>query len=409
LIAAASEHYSTLLVGRLIIGFGGGLALVTAPVYASELAPPQYRGVIVSSIEIATNVGTLLGYLAAMVVTMPYVGKDVGWRIATGLAALPAVLALVQLGVLSESPRWLLKVQRRDEALQILGDLMQKQDAKELCDLVNKMEEDIRTERQQASWRELLCPSAVVLRMLIAGIGCAFFQQAVGMEALIYNTPKILKSFGVKAIEDINYASVFIGLVPIIGAFMGAFAFDTIGRRACLLTSLILSFLSLGGLQALLAFDVQQPVMSVIFLCAISFSVDMGLAPGMLVIGTESYPVAIRAKGLALGLFVNRLMSGIMTFAFPVLWHRIGLNGLLTCFTSISFLGIIWAWFCVPEGVGLSLEEVSRLYQQPVRRKSTRSTSKDIEDAPGTAVAIPRSKLKKYGATDVNKFAEFSY
>jgi MFS family permease len=176
LIAATSVYYETLLLGRLVIGIGGGLSLVTAPVYASELAPPQHRGMIICTIAIAENAGTLLGYFAAMVVTIPHIGKDVGWRIAMGLAGLPAVLAMMQMGLLLESPRWLLKNDRRDEAVQVLDELMQKPGTDELQAAVTKMEEDIRAAQQEASWREIMCPSKPVFRMLLAGVGCVFFS-----------------------------------------------------------------------------------------------------------------------------------------------------------------------------------------------------------------------------------------
>jgi MFS family permease len=227
------------------------------------------------------------------------------------------------------------------------------------------------------------------------------------MEALTYNTAEILKSFGFEVVSSTNLATTCIGVAPILAAFAGALAFDRIGRRACVLTSLVLTFLSLGVLRTMLVLKLEQPVLSVFFLCAVSFAVDFGFGPGKLIIGTESYPVAIRAKGLALGLFVNRLLSGVITFAFPVAWHYIGLDGLLTIFTSVSFAGIIWAWCHVPEAVGLSLEDVSRLYYQPIRRPSW--TLENIEDSQETSVVVLRAKAKAYGTADIEKYAEVAY
>jgi len=143
------------------------------------------------------------------------------------------------------------------------------------------------------------------------------------------------------------------------------------------MTSCIGVAMCLVGLALLLGSGV--PAVGLALLCLFMVFFEIGLAPAAFVLGTESYPLALRAKSLSLGMFVTRGLSGLVTVVFPLLVHAISLAACFWIFAVVACSGILWAALCVPETKGLSLEEVARLFERPIWNRG--------EGPPGTSSA----------------------
>merc|ERR1712032_349418 len=230
---------------------------------------------------------------------------------------------------------------------------------------MGEIEEAIEAEAQMAagSWCDVLCPSALVRRMLLAGLGCAFFQQASGSEAIVYYTPTILEGFGVVSEEDKNLGAMAVGGSKFLGSCCGAFMLDLLGRRPAVVMSCVGTAVCLVGLAE---FDVVSPVLGVALLCAYMLFFEVGVAPATYVLGTECYPVEIRAKALAVGMFTTRFLSGVVSVAFPSVVEAISLTPCLWIFAGVGLLGVVWAIVCVPETKGLTLEAAAQLFERPL-------------------------------------------
>lgn len=176
---AVAESYEVLLSGRIITGFGVGTGLAIAPLYMAELSPKRIRGALVSLNEVAINIGILLGFVAGYV----FSGLDdnVSWRWMLGIGALPPLIILVSLLVMPESPRWLVKYGRSSEALLVL---LKTCELSEALSTLEVLEEECRT-TQYGSLRDIFRPDPTLRKLLIAGFGVSFFQQASGIEALV--------------------------------------------------------------------------------------------------------------------------------------------------------------------------------------------------------------------------------
>lgn len=362
-LVALSHGFYVLLLGRLVTGIGVGFAFVVAPLYAAEVSPPSIRAGVVAVTEILINAGVVLGYLSSMLLELPGIPPSVGWRIVTGMAAVPAMLTLVSIRCLPESPRWLMQKQRRAEALVVLQQLCA--DENEVEEAIQTIEEALDTNMQESGWNVILCPTAVVRRMLLAGVGCAFFQQASGSEVIVYYTPRILEEFGATSTASRNEGAILMGLAKLCGACVAGVFLDCIGRRAGVIAS------CLGVAACLLCIallEVKAPAIGVLLLCLFMFLFELGLATAAFVLGTESYPVAIRAKALSLGMFVTRFLSGAIAVGFPVVIELVSLRSCIAAFSCMGWLGLFWAFFCVPETRGLSLEQAVQLFEHPILR-----------------------------------------
>jgi MFS family permease len=337
-----------------------------------------------------------------------YYGPDIGWRIVTGVAAVPALITILAYPWLPESPRWLIQAQRHDEAQAVLERLYHDPALKEDC--MRSIEEALAAEGKEteAGWSQVLCPSRVVRRMLLAGLGVAFFQQISGSEAIVYYTPTILENFGITTDSGQNIGAVFVGIAKLVGACLGAVFLDCAGRRIGVLVSCIgvaACLVALAGMQHRLA----SPVLGLSTLCLFMVFFELGLAPAAFVLGTESYPVAIRAKALGLGMFTTRFLSGIIAVVFPTLVQAISLASCLWVFATFACIGVVWAIFCVPETKGLSLEGVTKLFETPIQLFGSRETCVECRsfgtvgkhaDSKGTPLQVPEANFpdELYGA-----------
>src|SRR5262249_17728153 len=140
-----------LVLGRFVVGFGVGVASVAAPLYAAEVSPAKTRGRMVSTYQLAITIGIFIAYIVDDILT-----PSGNWRLMLGLAIVPgALLALVVL-IMPESPRWLMKMRRREEAHHAVSLV----DGSEGCDEhLDAIEADLAAEGQQASWGEVFSRS----------------------------------------------------------------------------------------------------------------------------------------------------------------------------------------------------------------------------------------------------------
>lgn len=368
LMLGLAPGYYTFLLGRIICGVGIGWAFVVSPIYGAELAPPSIRGAIVSITEIIIAGGVLLGYASALLLQIPGMPVSVGWRLVCGLAGAPVFVALLFWPVLPESPRWLVQAGRREEAARTLYKLGAVDNEQELAEELAAIDQALALETDQASWKAIICPTKVVRKMLVAGAGPAFYSQICGSEALIYYTPMILLYFGVTSRAVGNEAAVAVGMGKFVGTLAGASILDSMGRRPAMIVST-------SGLFACLVLllsttDLKMPILGIGLLVTYLFFMEVGVAPGGFVLGSEVYPPSIRAKGLSVGMIISRVVSGVVALVFPTFVEMMGMKATLGMFAVFTLTGIFWACLLVPETMGLTLEDAAALFEDPVAEES---------------------------------------
>jgi MFS family permease len=178
-LMAFAKDYSMLMAGRVITGVGVGTGLTIAPLYMAELSPKKIRGALVSLNEVAINIGILLGFVAGYALSGLRV--DLAWRLMLGLGAFPPIIILLSLLIMPESPRWLVRHGKPDRALMVLL---------KTCDITEAFEtlavlEDECLNTVEGTIMDIIRPGKTLGRLIIAGFGVTFFQQASGIEALV--------------------------------------------------------------------------------------------------------------------------------------------------------------------------------------------------------------------------------
>ncbi len=354
-----------LVAGRFIIGAGVGIAAVSAPLYASELAPAQLRGRFVSAYQLAITSGIFLAYLINA-----QLSASADWRLMLGLAAVPGV-ALLLIGLMApESPRWLMSRRRRADAAKEAAKVQPGVDVDAQLALIQRaLDEDTQT----ASWAEIF--SAKWRRPLLIAVGLAVFQQITGINAIIYYANQIFASAGFSTEASRATVTLWaIGGVNVLSTFIAIAFIDRVGRRLLLLVGLIGMGVSLAAVG--LAFHFIAPtagalaasgptpagIVTVIALVTFIASFAFSLGPVVWTVINEIFPAQIRARGVALATAVNWGSAFLVSQFFLSLVDLLGSAWAFWLLALFCAIGWIWIYLRVPETRGLTLEKIQDMW-----------------------------------------------
>jgi sugar porter (SP) family MFS transporter len=364
-IEATAPGTAVLVIGRFVVGFGVGVASVAAPLYAAELAPKDVRGRFVSSYQLAITVGILFAYIVDDVLSV-----SGNWRAMLGGAAVPGLLLLLVMLAMPESPSWLMKVGRRDDAARSVR-LVRGSAA--VAGQLDAIERGLAENAEQASWREVFSRS--MRRPLMVGAGLAVFQQITGINAIIYYADEIFGMAGFTTPQQQARATLYaVGCVNVLATFIALAFVDKLGRRPLLfagLTGMTVSLATVGF--AFLAFDENDTtggpstvgiitiVCLVVFIASFAFS----LGPIVWTVISEIYPNRVRGRAIAFATAVNWGSAFLVSQFFLTLVDKIGAAATFWAFAGTSVLAFAWIWRAVPETKGRSLEEIQEIWAQP--------------------------------------------
>eukprot|EP00730_Choanoeca_flexa_P006035 TRINITY_DN12069_c1_g8_i1.p1 TRINITY_DN12069_c1_g8~~TRINITY_DN12069_c1_g8_i1.p1 ORF type:complete len:530 (+),score=114.75 TRINITY_DN12069_c1_g8_i1:172-1761(+) len=379
LVMALAHSYEMLMLGRVITGIGVGTGLSLSPLYLSELSPKQIRGALVSLTEISINIGVLLGFIAGW--AFDGLGEHVNWRWMLGMGCLPPVLILASLAVLPESPRWLLKQGHSEQAREVLRKTCP---AEEVEETLSDLDRDLKLQQElNSSWRDLFGKRARgKRRLIVAGLLVAVFQQASGLEALLYYVPETLDHAGIKDKETQLLANIGVGAVKLIFVILAMCYTDNYGRRLLLALSGI--GMALSSIIVASSFEAGDIVGVTIFgVCLFMATFSLGWGPMTWVVVSEVFPLQVRGPALGLATFLNRLTSGILTSTYISLSTAITPGGSFYMFAAIALLSVVFVRLGLPETRGQSLEAIDQAasfeFDNVNAEQPSRTISEEIE------------------------------
>jgi MFS transporter, SP family, arabinose:H+ symporter len=241
--SAMAPDYVTLVFARMLGGFGVGAALIVAPMYIAEMAPPASRGRFVSLNQLNIVVGISAAFFSNyLILTLGESGAvwtealrlgEWNWRWMLGIEALPAVVYLLALSLVPESPRWLVMRGREAEATEILGRVAGDGAVAVLRDVKESIVAEARL--GQTSWRALLHPSLRLV--MIIGIVIGILQQVSGINAVFFYAPMIFEKSGIGTNAAFMQAAL-VGLVNLVFTVVAMALIDRFGRRPLLVFGL---------------------------------------------------------------------------------------------------------------------------------------------------------------------------
>ncbi|MEC3979329.1 sugar porter family MFS transporter [Amycolatopsis sp. H20-H5] len=354
LAATFSPTFTLLVVSRLVIGLGIGLSSSTVPTYLSELAPAKLRGAMGALNQIFIVLGILIAFLVSY-----GLGTSGNWRLMFAGAIVPAVVLLLGLIILPETPRWLLKNGREDEARSVL--ISAHGGKANLDEEIESIREVLRLDSgQKGRIRDLWAPW--VRPMLVVALLLAVGQQFSGVNAINAYFPTMLIGLGF-ATQAALLSGVLLGLTKFLFTAWVVFVVDRWGRKPLLLIGNVIMVVTLvaAGLVVLNVHDVgTRGILMLVMMILYLVGYELGWGAVVWVMMAEVFPLKARASGMGVASVVLWAATGLVSAVFPIISDpkSLGIGGSMFLFAGINVVLFGLTKWLVPETKGRSLEQI---------------------------------------------------
>lgn len=361
---AGSFH--SFVTWRILGGVAIGLASSISPMYIAEVTPASLRGRMVSINQLTIVLGVLGAQVVNWIIARPmpeYASAEMirrswngefGWRWMFTAVAAPAVVFLAGALFVPESPRWLMKVGRREEARGILARVGGPMYADgELAEIQTTL---ALAGRERLSSRSLLSPG--IRTALLIGVTLAVLQQWCGINVILSYSEEVFRAAGY-GVGSVLFNICITGVVLLLFTFVAILTVDRFGRRAIMLIGCagIGVFHTLIGLCYRLGLSgvvVVIPVLGAMACYAFS------LAPITWVLISEIFPNRIRGQAVAIAVSAMWLACFVLIYTFPFLQGALGVAATFWLYAGICAAGFVFILKYLPETKGKSLEQIER-------------------------------------------------
>ena len=353
MLFAANLHQFVLW--RLIGGVGIGAASVICPNYIAEIAPTRVRGRCVTLYQL----GIVGGILAAVFVNMliQRLGDEAwnvsnGWRWMFVAGVVPAICFGAMILPAVESPRWLMKMGRREQAIEVLVKINGPEVAgREAAEIENSLISE------EGHISELF---TTFRRPLLLGVMLAGLQQISGITPLFSFLPEIFRAAGT-ATSDAFFQSVLVSLINLFFTLFALWLVDRAGRRTLILAGTTVQFVSLAMIGWF--YHIHGSGLAVlIFVMSFVAGHAFGNGVACWVIISEIYPTKVRGRGMSIATTALWIVGYLGNQMFPILQKQFGSDGTFWLFSAGALLTIVLVGWLVPETKGRSLEEITKFW-----------------------------------------------
>ena len=359
---------------RVLGGIGVGMASSICPMYIGEVAPSNIRGMLVSWNQFAIIFGQLVVYFVNFIILGSHANPiydaagaianmadaqwtvTTGWRYMFGSECVPAGLFTVLICFVPETPRYLVMTGRDDRALGILSRINGTQKAREI---LQDIKDTITVKTERLFSYGFLC--------IFVGIMLSVFQQAVGINAVLYYAPRIFKDMGM---DNEMVFTVFMGIINILFTLVAVFTVERLGRKPLLICGSV--GMALGAFGVAVTFGtpgLEMVTAASIMVYSASFMFSWG--PICWVLIAEIFPNTIRGAAVAVAVAFQWIFNFIVSSSFVPMfnmhltpgddfghWFTYGLYGL------VCVLAALFVWRLVPETKGKTLEDMTALWKK---------------------------------------------
>ncbi|KAK1922999.1 hexose transporter [Papiliotrema laurentii] len=367
LVGAAIETssmntYAQILVARLLTGLGIGATSGLVPVFQAEAAPPRFRGLVTGSFQLCVTLG-IWGVSMTNWGMSSYSG-DVSWRIPVSLQMVWSAGLLIGFILSPESPRYLAKQGKWEECRKNLASLrgvpVDDPDIDVEMDEVHAATLKDQ-ERGQARYSECFSPKDRILWRTMIGIFVQIGQQITGINFFFSYGVQFAQTAG---LDNTYVFQIILASVNVLMSFPGILAVDRAGRRPILLWGAAIMFVGqivVGAVSKAYPDDAVAGKVLIAFTCIFIAAFASSWGPIAWVVCGETFPMRLSNLCVTLGTGANWLFNLIIAFAAPQIQSIIG-TGITFVWAGCLALSFTFAFFCIPETKGMSIEEVDALY-----------------------------------------------
>jgi sugar porter (SP) family MFS transporter len=352
ILAPLSPNVYVLFIARALLGIAVGFTSVTAPVYVSELAPPKSRGMLIGLYQFALTSGIAIADLVGY-----WFAASQGWRWMFAFGLIPAVIFLLMVLTVPESPRWLFAQNRVAEAETVLSSYTDAAGARIFL-------EDIRVSlmvKMERSWSALWSPA--VRGSLFIAVGFMLLTPATGINAVIYYGPQIFTLAGVSSDKSAIFATLLVAVTNVLATVIALVLVDRLGRKPLL-------YAGLGGMTTALlvlslCFHNQAALgssMGIIATACLMFYITcyaFSIGPIAWILVSEVFPLRLRGRGVAAATLSFGTSNFLVSLVFLSVIKAVGTSLTFAIGGTFCVLTLVFVRFVIPETKGRELESIS--------------------------------------------------
>ncbi|KAJ1277981.1 hypothetical protein BS78_04G044900 [Paspalum vaginatum] len=366
-ISGVAVNFPMLLTGRILVGAGVGLSIHVAPLYISEIAPAQQRGMLNILFQLMITVGILSASMTN------YLSSKIpggwGWRIAVAFGAIPAAVIALGALVIPDTPTSLIERGDTATARKTLLQIRGVGDVREEFDDLSTASEDAKAVANP--WRQLFFGGKYKPQLTFALL-LPFFQQLTGINVIMFYAPVLFKTVGFKQNASL-VSSVITGLVNVFSTFVAVVTADKVGRRALFLqggTQMIISQILVGtfiglqfGMSGTGAISEQYAMCIVLFVCVYVAGFAWSWGPMGWLIPSEVFPLAVRSPAMSVTVAINMFFTAFIGQIFLTLLCHLRF-GLFYFFGAWVLLMTLFIAMLLPETKNVPVEEMAHVWKK---------------------------------------------
>lgn len=354
--SALAQNVIILIISRVLLGFAVGIASYVAPLYLSEMSAKEDRGKLISMYQMMVTIGILIAFLSDT--AFSYTGN---WRMMLGVISIPAILLMISVFGLPDSPRWLASkgmFVKAKEVLCLLSTTDEEADSE-----LTEINESLRV--KQEGWG-LFIANKNVRRAVYLGMLLQAMQQFTGMNVILYYAPQIFKSAGFANTEQQMIATVICGLTNVLATLIAMKTVDKSGRKPILkvgFAGIALGTFLLGVCLYMINAGFSAAWISFVAVLMTLFTITsfaMSAGPVVWILCSEIQPLKSRDFGVACSTTTNWIVNMIIGATFLTLINQFGIAVTFWIYTVLNILFVVLTILLIPETKGISLEKIEK-------------------------------------------------
>ncbi|KAB8254312.1 hypothetical protein BDV32DRAFT_142996 [Aspergillus pseudonomiae] len=379
--------YDVLLAGRFIGGMGVGASSMLTPQFLAENSPKSVRGSMTATYNLMILAGIMLAFWINYGVSLwsfPGVEHDnAQWRTSMGIQLIPGALMCLMIPFVPETPRYLINHGRSEQGIKNLCRLRKLPiDHPYVQTEYQEIEAQVRYEQEcyqgHSYWvviQDIFLIKSNFRRFFLA-VMLFLFHKFTGTDSLNYYAPEIFELIGVKGSSNTLLTTGVYGVVKfVVTIFYVTYLVDRVGRRLPLLVGACLQATAMLYLALYLRFAGTNTdtvggtpaggIVGIVWIYIYAFGWSFGHSVACYVVAAEIFPTRIRSVCMSICFFVNWIVDYGITRATPNMITEMGW-GVFLLYALLTYSGVVFIFFCLPELKGRSLESIDDLFQRPL-------------------------------------------
>ncbi|XP_031635409.1 facilitated trehalose transporter Tret1-like [Contarinia nasturtii] len=357
ILVTFASNLAMLDVGRFLLGISGGAFCISAPTYTSEISEASIRGTLGTYFQLMMVVGVLFPYIIG--------SQTTAFTLNLMCGSLPIIFGIIFVFI-PESPAYLVSKAKTSAAISSLKWL--RGDAYDYTRELDELQAQNESEKRNKVSFVAALSRRSTLKAIFISWGLMFFQQASGINAIIFYTTEIFASTGSSI--DASLSTIIFGVMQVITVFISSMIVDKLGRRLLLLPSTIvltLSTFTLGIYFYMRDQNVDSVAdigwLPIVAVCSYIILFSIGIGPIPWIMMGELFANDIKGVAGSLAGAVNWMVAFIVTSTFSAMSDQFGIGQTFWIFSGFSFMSILFVYFFVPETKGKTLTEIQRMLE----------------------------------------------